>query len=116
MWRLVFPVIAHVLMGAHLMFHGLPALIAVPAALIALAWVPHRLIPVLQVCCLVLFGCEWGRAGVELVMTRIAWGQSWHLAACIMAAVALVTWLSCLVFRSARVKAYYGCAATPSQP
>lgn len=108
MWRLIFPALSFVLIAAHAMFHGMPELIAIPAALIVLLAVPHWLIPKVEMFSLILCGGEWIRSGVELVMMRLTWGQPWHLAACIMAGVAVFTWLSCLVFYSARLANYYG--------
>jgi len=108
MWRLIFPALAFVLMAAHVMFHSMPELIVIPGVLLLLLAVPHWLVPKAEMFCLILFGGEWIRSGVELVMLRMTWGQPWHLAACIMVGVAVFTWLTSLVFYSARLKSYYG--------
>ncbi len=108
MWRLIFPALSLVLMAAHAMFHSMPELMVVPAVLLVLLAVPHWLVPRAEMFALILFGGEWVRSGVELVMMRMSWGQPWHLAACIMAAVAVFTWLTALVFYGGRLKRYYG--------
>jgi hypothetical protein len=107
MWRLVFPAISLVLMSAHMLFHGAPELIAVPALLLALMALPRWWVPKAEIFMLILSGGEWVRAGVELVLMRLTWGQPWHLAAFIMAAVALYTWLSALAFYCSRPRAFY---------
>jgi hypothetical protein len=115
MWRLVFPAISLVLMSAHMLFHGMPELIAVSALLLALMALPRWWVPKAEIFMLILSGGEWVRAGVELVLMRLTWGQPWHLAAFIMASVALFTWLSALVFYCRRPKAYYERVAQTSQ-
>lgn len=111
MWRLVFPAISLVLMASHMLFHGALELIAIPAALLAMLLVPRWWVPKAEIFMLILFGGEWVRAGTELVQTRLFWGQPWHLAAFIMASVAILTWLSALVFYCRRLRAFYESAA-----
>lgn len=107
MLLLILPVLAYVLLGAHLMFHGFGLIAFAPLATALLLAVPRRPVVWLQTALLLLAGAEWLRAGWLLVERRLAWGEPWHLAAAIMAGCALFTILSALVFRAERMKRFY---------
>lgn len=101
---LVLPFFALVLFGAHLMFHGFglwafAALIPVAFFFVRRPWV--RIVMATLLC---LAALEWIRAGVALVMERIAQGRPWMLAGAILAGCALFTALSSLVFFTKRQK------------
>lgn len=101
---LVFPFLALVLFGAHLMFHGFglwafSALIPVVLFFVRRPWV--RVVMATLLC---LAAVEWIRAGVVLVMERTAQGRPWMLAGAILAGCALFTALSSLVFFTKRQK------------
>lgn len=104
---LLIPFLTHILMGAHLMFHGaglFAFLTLIPAALL---FVPRGWMIHLQRVLLVLWALEWVRAGAMLVMSRMAEGRSFTLAAAIMGGTAAFTLLTALVFSLPRVRAFY---------
>ena len=107
-FRLLPVVLSFLLLGAHFYRYGLvPLTLACVAVLFLLflrkTWVP-RLFQVL----LVLGVLEWLRTLYVLAAMRIAWDQPWTRLAVILGTVALLTALSGLVFRSAKLKARYG--------
>ncbi|MGN1209687.1 MAG: hypothetical protein ACI4SV_05245 [Duodenibacillus sp.] len=89
---LVFPVLAHVLFAAHLLFHGLPIYIAA-LALVAAALVFFKSSLALRSTQILLaaYGIEWARAGWVLVEMRLTHDMSIMPAAPIMAGVTLFT-------------------------
>lgn len=99
--------LAHVLFGAHLMFHGFGWLSFLPLAGIALLALPRRFMMHLQTLVLALYAAEWIRAGALLVMQRIAEGRSPVIGGAIMAGVALFTILSILGVRLGSAKAHF---------
>lgn len=89
---LIFPVLAHILFAAHLLFHGLPVYVAaLPLAAVVLVFfksaIPLRATQML----LAGYGLEWARAGWVLIDARLAHDMSIMPAAPIMAAVTLFT-------------------------
>ncbi|WP_443744202.1 hypothetical protein [Sutterella sp.] len=104
---LILPVLAYVLLCAHLMFHGFGLAAFAPLAAALLLAVPRRPVVWLQTALLMLAAAEWLRAGWLLVERRLAWGEPWHLAAAIMAGCALFTVLCALVFRAERLRRFY---------
>ena len=115
MLLLVFPVLAMILMGAHLMFHGFGLLAFVVFVPIAILFVPHRFVAYFSSALLALFALEWVRAGVVLVMNRIDAGRPWMLAGAILGACAVFTLLSAAVFLSQRLRRRYGLVAKDSK-
>ena len=104
---LLIPLLSHLLMGAHIMFHG-AGLFAFTALIPAvLLFVPRGWMPTLRRVLLVLWALEWVRAGAMLVMERVAQGRPFTLAACIMGGTALFTLLTAAVFSLARVRRFY---------
>ena len=98
------PVLATILFYTHLLFHGFPvAAAAAPLAALVLLVIRGALAARLLALVLVLFACEWARAGYELVMRRLDAGGSIHPALEIMAGVTVFTLLSAwCVLRRAR--------------
>ena len=105
---LILPALAHILMGAHLLFHGLGLLVAsLPLVAILLLFIPRHWAAKFQSLLLALWGIEWLRAAVVLANDRMEMGMPWMRAAAIMAGCAIFSWLVILVFRQARLKWFY---------
>ena len=63
---LILPILAHILLAAHLLFHGLGLFVSVlPLLAVPLLFIPKRWMVWLQSALLVLWGIEW---------LRSAWG------------------------------------------
>ncbi len=91
----ILPVLAHLLFGAHLLFHGFALWIAVlPLAALVLMFVPIKAMHRAQQLLLVIYAAEWARAGGALIARRTAEGGAIHPAAEIMAGVTLFTLLA----------------------
>ena len=101
------PVLAHVLFGAHLMFHGFGYAVALPLICLLLLFVPRNWMRLLQFALLSLWSIEWLRAGVMLVMTRLEEGRSPTVAGLIMAGTALFTLLAAFALRTDTMKRFY---------
>lgn len=104
MWRLVFPVLAHILMAAHLMFHGMMWAMLLPAALLILLLVPARWIRYCEMFFLSLYALEWVRAACVLASERMANGEPWHRAFVIVAACGAFSGLAATMFLAEPVK------------
>lgn len=99
MWKLFFPAFSYLLFAAHVLFHGFPLLMTVSAAMmILLCFRKHRWVRLLSVAVLLCMGCEWLRAGWQLIEMRMFYGEPWMRAAAIMSAAAFFTWGSAIVF------------------
>lgn len=101
-------ILSFLLMAAHFFRAGyaVVAVLCVGALLLLLvrrAWIPR----VFQVL-LVLGAFEWLRSLYLFAAMRIAWDQPWTRLAIILGSVALFTALSGLVFRSGRLRNFYG--------
>lgn len=95
MWRLIFPILAYVLFAAHLLFHGFGLWIAVAGLIpIALIGFGHKAVIYGHTVLLSLIGIEWLRTMWTLVEIRRAHGVDWMLAATILTACALWSFLS----------------------
>ena len=99
---LILPILAHILLAAHLLFHGLGLFVSVP-----LLFIPKRWMVWLQSALLVLWGIEWLRSAWELVLQRMAWGEPWMRAGAIVAGCGLFSWLTIFVFRQSRIRNFY---------
>jgi hypothetical protein len=113
--RLLPVLLSAVLMAAHFSRHDLPVLIVVSLAfplvlLLRRPWVPR----VVQAA-LLLAALEWVRTGIVLGRMRLEAGEPWVRMAAILAAVAVVTAASALVFRNPVVRARYTSLHAPSQ-
>ena len=59
---LILPILAHILLAAHLLFHGLGLFVSVlPLLAVPLLFIPKRWMVWLQSALLVLWGIEWLR-------------------------------------------------------
>ena len=101
------PVLAHILFGAHLLFHGFGYAVALPLVCLFLLFVPRNWMRLLQFSILALWSIEWVRAGVMLVMTRLEEGRSPTVAGLIMAGTALFTLLAAFALRTDTMKRFY---------
>lgn len=105
---LILPVLAHILLAAHLLFHGLGLFVSVlPLLAVPLLFIPKRWMVWLQSALLVLWGIEWLRSAWELILQRMAWGEPWMRAGAIVAGCGLFSWLTILVFRQSRIRNFY---------
>ena len=109
---LILPILAHILLAAHLLFHGLGLFVSVlplPGLLSAdsAVFLPKRWMVWLQSALLVLWGIEWLRSAWELVLQRMAWGEPWMRAGAIVAGCGLFSWLTIFVFRQSRIRNFY---------
>lgn len=105
---LILPILAYILLAAHLLFHGLGLFVSVlPLLAVPLLFIPKRWMVWLQSALLVLWGIEWLRSAWELVLQRMAWGEPWMRAGAIVAGCGLFSWLTILVFRQSRIRNFY---------
>ena len=104
---LILPLLAHLLMGAHLMFHGAGLAAFLVLIPVLALFIPRPAAARTQRLLLVLWSAEWIRAGVLLVMGRMAEGRPWTAAACIMGGVAACTLLAAFVFSTPRLRRFY---------
>lgn len=105
--RLLAPSLALLVLAAHFLRGGPAALVVLCVGLVILLYVRRPWVPRIAVIAL-LAGCaEWLRTLVLLAGVRIDAGQPWGRLAFILVAVAALTALSSLVFRSAPVRGWY---------
>ena len=110
MFRIAWPAVAFLLLGAHFSRSGVLPGTLVAIALAAALIVPHPRVPTLSTVGLGLATLEWLRTLYVLVTARAAMHLPWARLALILAAVALFTAVSAIVFRNPRVRAWYGLA------
>ena len=97
--------ISLLLLGAHAMRVGVPALAALPISLLLLVLVwPRPWTARLTQLTLVLGALEWARVTLSYVDARRSQDVSWTRLAIILGSVALFTLLSALVFESALLR------------
>jgi hypothetical protein len=106
--RLLPLILSFLLLAAHYYRAGYPVLTMVCLGLLILLFYKKPWVPRLFRALLVLAALEWLRALYVIAAMRIAWDQPWTRLAIILGAVALFTLLSGLVFKNARLRAYYG--------
>ena len=100
-------VLSLLVLAAHTMRLGAPLLMAIPlAVLVALAW-PRRWVARMAQGVLVLGALEWIRVILAYVSVRQAHGMPWVRLAIILGSVAAVTFLSALLFQTARLRRRY---------
>jgi len=105
----LFPVVlSFLLLAAHFYRAGYPILTGVCVGVLFLLFFRKRWVPRLFQGLLILGAMEWLRALYFFAVMRIAWEQPWTRLAIILGAVALFTLTSGLVFKSARLRVYYG--------
>ena len=106
--RLLPVILSFLLLGAHFYRAGIVALTVLCVAILFLlalrkSWIP-RLFQVL----LLIGAVEWLRTLYFFAAMRIAWGEPWTRLAIILGTVALLTAVSALVFKSRKLRAFYG--------
>lgn len=106
-FRLLPVVLGFLLLAAHFYRAGMPFLTLLCAALPFLLFLRQPWVPRLFQALLVIGALEWLRTLWVFASMRIAFEQPWGRLALILGGVALFTALSGLVFRSARVRAFY---------
>jgi hypothetical protein len=107
-FRLIPVILSFLLLGAHFYRAGLVPLTVLSVAILLLLFMKKSWVPSLFQGLLILASLEWLRALYFIAAMRIAWDQPWTRLAVILGAVALFTLLSGLVFKSARLRTYYG--------
>jgi hypothetical protein len=107
MWRLMAPLLALALLGAHFFRAGSIALVMSCLALMALTAVPRRWAALAVQGGLALGALEWVRTLMVLSAARVAAGLPATRMVAILATVAAATALSILVFRHPRVARFY---------
>lgn len=107
MVRLMAPSLALLLLAAHFFRSGPVALVVVCVGLVILLYVRRPWVPRIAVVALLVGTAEWLRTLVVLAGVRIDTGQSWGRPAFILGAVATLTALASLVFRSTSLKRWY---------
>jgi hypothetical protein len=108
MWRLVAPIIAFTLLGASFLRAGDQVMVLACGALVLLLAVPRWWAARIAQLALVFAALRWLWLTWLLAGTRAAAGVPYTRMVAILGAVALLTLLAALVFRSARLRRYYG--------
>jgi hypothetical protein len=104
---LLAPVLSLAVLTAHFYRAGTWWLALASAVLKTLLALPRAWVARLVQACLLAGGVEWLWTTFILVQQRLALGQPWVRLAVILAAVALATAASALVFRAARLRRRY---------
>lgn len=107
MWRLVFPVLALLLLGASFFRAGNEAMVVAALLLAAALAVPRRWAAQLAQLGLLGGAVYWVMRAWEIGAMRVAAGAPWARMALILGAVAAFTLAAALVFRSARLRRFY---------
>ena len=108
MWRLAAPIIAFLLAGASFLRAGNELMVAGCGVLVLLLAVPRPWAAWIAQLALALAALRWLWLTWILAGARAAAGAPFGRMAAILGAVALLTLLAVLVFRSARLRRYYG--------
>ena len=106
--QLIPVVLSLLILGAHFLRAGNLVLVALVLALLGLLSVRRRWAARVIQAALMLGAVEWVRTAVELAAWRSQAGQPALRLVVILGTVALLTALSGLVFRLARVRSWYG--------
>jgi hypothetical protein len=114
MWRLIAPALAFALLGASFFRAGNEVMVLACLGLLALLAVPRRWAALVAQSALLLGALRWIALAWMIGAARAAAGAPWTRMALILGAVALFTLLAALVFRSARLRAYYRPPPGPS--
>jgi len=104
---LLAPALSFVVLAAHFYRAGTWWLALTSAVLLSLLALPRAWVARLVQACLLAGSGEWLWTTFTLVQQRLALGQPWVRLAVILAAVALATAASALVFRAARLRVRY---------
>jgi hypothetical protein len=106
-WLLLAPALALAVLAAHFQRAGIWPLALACLGLIGLLALPRPWVAAAMPALLLAGALEWAWTAIVLVQRRLALGQPWLRLALILAAVALLTAAAALVFRRARVRAWY---------
>lgn len=102
------------LLGAHLMFHGLLVLVPLALGLFALMWVRRAWAARVLQAALVLGAAEWVRTLLASAAERRAAGQPWERMAVILGAVALVSLLGAALLETSALRRRFGTGGGPA--
>lgn len=108
MWRLTAPVLAILLLGASFFRAGNEVLLVACVLLLGLVAVPRPWAARIIQAALVLGAARWVMVAWMIGAARAAVGAPYLRMAVILGAVALFTLLAALVFRSDRLRRFYG--------
>jgi len=114
---LFLPVVGFLLLAAHFyrsenLLVATVCLLAITLVFVRRPWAAYAM----QVC-LVLGSAEWLRSTVSLILARSASAEPFHRLAIILGSVTLFTALSALVFRTSKLRNYFGIgSAAPKEP
>lgn len=100
-------VLSLIVLDAHFLREGSIVMVAAVLVIMSLLGVRRRWAVYTIQAALLLGAAEWVRTLVELVAARVEAGQPVLRLALILGGVALLTGLSALVFRTARLKRWY---------
>jgi hypothetical protein len=100
-------VLSLLVLGAHFLRAGNPVLMALALVLMSLLVVPRTWAARVVQIALVLGAVEWTRTLIRIATQRAQEGEPYLRLAIILGGVALVTALSSLVFRTARLRSRY---------
>ncbi|MEN8156721.1 MAG: hypothetical protein ABFS10_07210 [Bacteroidota bacterium] len=106
-WKILPIIICSLLMAAHLsranMFILMIISLLIPFLLIWKSRIPARAVQIF----LVIYGLEWIRALIYYARIRIENGEDWFRLALILGTVAVLNFVTLLVFRSKHLKERY---------
>jgi hypothetical protein len=100
-------ILSFLLLGAHFLRAGNLLLVGVSLAMIPLLLVPRRWAAITAQTVLVLGCIEWLLTMNAVVSIRVETGQPWQRPMAILLAVAVVTMLSAILFRSTPLRRRY---------
>jgi hypothetical protein len=107
MWRLLAPILALAVPGAHFFRAGSVALVMACLALLAMLAMTRRGAAIAVQASLAIGSLEWLRTLASLASARLSAGAPATRLIAILAAVAIATALAALVFRHPRLMAFY---------
>ena len=113
--RLLPVLISFLLIAAHFYRAGMAVSAYLLLSLLLLLLVRNVWVPRVIQLVLVLAACEWLRTLINIAQLRIDMDMPWLRMAVILAAVALFTALSALVFRTAALRSRYSDAVRQGQ-
>jgi len=114
--RLLPVFISFLMLAAHFFRAGQTPIVILLMSTLFLLLVRRNWVPWLIQLILVLAAVEWLRTLFVIAQVRIHMGEPWIRMAMILGAVALLTVLSGLVFRTAALQAWYSESRTSTQP
>ncbi|MDR3897830.1 MAG: hypothetical protein Q3X95_01025 [Duodenibacillus sp.] len=108
MWLLILPVLASLLMAAHVLFHGMGLAAAVGVlVLIVLVFVRHRAMQWFLTALFAVYALEWVRTTIALVAERQSQGRPAALACAILLACAVFSAAAALALHARPLRAWF---------